>query len=326
MIAIVGGGWFGCHIAKQLKERGTPFRLFEQRARLFDGASGFNQHRLHLGFHYPRTAATRRQSRVGFGRFVEEYPGLSSEVDRNIYAMPKHRSVIDFETYKTIMRHDNLHFTEVDAASLGLVDVEGAVVCRERLIETNQARDYFTRILGDSVEYQSTVTNYQSLGFDQVVNCTYQTWQRGFQDIHYEPCVMLLAASESRQALTLVDGPFNTIYPFEPGLSTVYSVRRSRLGSYGNYQFAQQHLDRFTQEDWRSLCRVVTAEIERYYPAFRDMYQFVDCHKSVRCCSTAASDERVCRILQQGNVIHVLSGKIDSIFYAAAEVLACLDS
>ena len=65
-IAIIGAGWFGCHLASELKNDGHSILLFEKEKDIFAGASGNNQNRLHLGYHYPRSYITREQSKKGF--------------------------------------------------------------------------------------------------------------------------------------------------------------------------------------------------------------------------------------------------------------------
>mgnify|MGYP001573815568 FL=1 len=69
-IRVVGGGWYGCHIALSLIADGHQVTLFERGYKLFHGASGANQSRLHLGFHYSRDAQTRLESRHSFGEFM----------------------------------------------------------------------------------------------------------------------------------------------------------------------------------------------------------------------------------------------------------------
>ena len=66
-IAIIGAGWFGCHIAHQIKKKLNKFdiKLYEKEKDIFLGASSNNQNRLHLGFHYPRSKQTRLQSKNG---------------------------------------------------------------------------------------------------------------------------------------------------------------------------------------------------------------------------------------------------------------------
>ena len=142
-IAIIGGGWYGCHIGSSLKAIGFDVTLFEQHDQLLHEASGNNQFRLHLGFHYPRHYTTRIQSRDGFNRFIERYPQLTQEVPRNIYAVPSKESLIDFLTYRLIMMSSGIEFKEVHYIYPELRNIDGALVCKERVILTERARRYF---------------------------------------------------------------------------------------------------------------------------------------------------------------------------------------
>ena len=62
-IAIIGAGWFGCYIGYELIKSGYDIKIFEKEKNIFLGASGFNQNRLHLGFHYPRSYKTISESK-----------------------------------------------------------------------------------------------------------------------------------------------------------------------------------------------------------------------------------------------------------------------
>ena len=75
-IAIIGAGWFGCHIGSELLNDGHKIKVFEKQKDIFLGASGNNQNRLHLGYHYPRSYVTREQSRNCFDKFKKFYPQL----------------------------------------------------------------------------------------------------------------------------------------------------------------------------------------------------------------------------------------------------------
>jgi hypothetical protein len=124
---IIGGGWYGCHIATSLRALGFQVKLFEQHKRLLHEASGNNQFRLHMGFHYARHSDTRIQSRDGFLRFIERYPGLSQSVPCNIYAVPTHDSLNDYGTYRTIMASSGVHFTEGAPPGIEMTNVAGMV-------------------------------------------------------------------------------------------------------------------------------------------------------------------------------------------------------
>ena len=86
-IAIIGAGWFGCHIGYKLKKKNFNIQIFEKGKDIFENASGNNTNRLHLGFHYPRSIKTREMSCDGYQRFIKQYPNLSIELKENIYAI-----------------------------------------------------------------------------------------------------------------------------------------------------------------------------------------------------------------------------------------------
>ena len=56
-ICIIGGGFYGCYIAKKIKEDFSNFNvnIYEKNNDLLTEAGKNNQYRLHLGFHYPRS-------------------------------------------------------------------------------------------------------------------------------------------------------------------------------------------------------------------------------------------------------------------------------
>ena len=45
-LVIIGGGWYGCHLALSLKEKGFKIKLFEKNKEIFSEASLYNQNRL----------------------------------------------------------------------------------------------------------------------------------------------------------------------------------------------------------------------------------------------------------------------------------------
>ena len=60
-ICIIGGGFYGCYIAKRIKEnfKNINIEIYEKNTDLITEAGKNNQYRLHLGFHYPRSKRTR---------------------------------------------------------------------------------------------------------------------------------------------------------------------------------------------------------------------------------------------------------------------------
>jgi hypothetical protein len=110
--AVIGAGFYGLHIATRLKALGLETKVFEKAEDILAFASGNNQFRLHLGFHYARNFRTRQQSRDGYFRFLERYGKLTELVQENCYLIPQGDSLIDFSTYKLIMMSSGLDFLE----------------------------------------------------------------------------------------------------------------------------------------------------------------------------------------------------------------------
>ena len=154
-VAIAGGGWYGCHIASSLKAHDLDVRLLEKNDHLFSEASGNNQFRLHQGLHYARSAQTRYQSRDGYHRFVERYPRLSRRVESNIYLVPKGTSLVDFDTYFSIMLSSGIAIEKVPLdriPGIAAQHFEGAIRCEERVVLTDKSRAYFSQRLNGIVQ------------------------------------------------------------------------------------------------------------------------------------------------------------------------------
>jgi len=107
-IIIIGGGWYGCHIALFLKSSGYNVTIIEKNSEIFDNSSFYNQNRLHLGYHYPRDYNTRSLCKNNFDKFVEKYNCVIDNIENNYYLISK-SSIIDYKTYKSIYKYENFN-------------------------------------------------------------------------------------------------------------------------------------------------------------------------------------------------------------------------
>ena len=155
-IAIIGAGWYGCHLAKKIIDDGHDVTIFEKSGNIFNGASSKNQNRLHLGFHYPRSFITRKQSKDGFKKFKLEYGFCTKKIKKNIYAIDNKKSILDFETYIHIMKQMGLDFEIVDKPFSRFTNLDGLIKVNEEQILHEKASEYFTDILSENL-----VTNYE---------------------------------------------------------------------------------------------------------------------------------------------------------------------
>ena len=72
-ILIVGAGWYGCHIGLYLKQKKHDVEICEKSSDIFLGSSGYNQFRLHTGYHYPRSSETIEEAKKNYFHFVKRY-------------------------------------------------------------------------------------------------------------------------------------------------------------------------------------------------------------------------------------------------------------
>ena len=199
-IAIIGAGWYGCHLGLSFKSLGFDVVIYEKNERVLNDASGNNQFRLHLGFHYARHHGTRIQSRDGFMRFIERYPSLSREVPENIYAVPKYDSIIDFNTYRMIMSSSGLEYQETKENRLMLKGIDGFLHTPERVLLIYNAREYFSERLNKNLRLGEIVSDLQprdngvvvnGSDYDFVIDCTWGRKSAVPIDIFFEQTLLL---------------------------------------------------------------------------------------------------------------------------------------
>ncbi|KAF5639067.1 FAD dependent oxidoreductase [Fusarium sp. NRRL 52700] len=242
-LGIIGGGWYGCHIAASLRALGFRVKLFEQHKRLLHEASGNNQFRLHMGFHYARHSGTRLQSRDGFLRFIEHYPELSRIVPCNIYAVPTQDSLLDYNTYKAIMASSGVAFTEGAPPGIHITNVDGIMCVPERVLLLSKTRVYFEAALKGALELGRKVSSIQEVddgvlidgeSFDVVVDATWGHYMDLDLEVIYEATLLLYYEGPPEYpAVTLVDGHLASVCHTEvPGLFTLSSVPHTPLGQF----------------------------------------------------------------------------------------------
>jgi hypothetical protein len=333
-VAVAGGGWYGCHIALTLKNLGAEVRLFEQNSSLFQCASSNNQFRLHRGFHYARNARTRCQSRDGFLFFRQRYPFLLKEVEQNYYLVPESRSILDFETYTLIMRASGIDFDICRESPPGVRNISGAIKTAEAVLRVTLAKEYFESHLADVVCFETKVESVNQQGdsvwvnnekFDYLIDCTWGCLLPVEEAIFYEPSLLLYykrRGSQTIPALTFVDGDLCALYPTElTDYYTLSSVIHTPLGQFAQREESEKCIRDVSESLVTERRRLMEEEIRHYYPGFLDQLKYVGPQLSQKTKIVGDSGDRSCYVEQSGRSIVVLSGKIDTIFYAMDQIL-----
>jgi len=319
-IRVLGGGFYGCHLAAALLEQGHSVELHEISDRLFSGASGGIPARLHLGFHYPRSYATRQACQAHRDAFAAQYGHLTRSVPVNIYAVADHDSLIDFGTYRQVLKSE-LEFVTIERPSeFGLENVEGALLTGERHIVTDMARVEFEEKLAGIVRLGRKREPLDSPDWDWTIDCTFCANDSAGVE-RYEPCVTGLLRGPADRAITIMDGPFPSLYPWDPvrGISSITSALLTPRARCATRAQAEKVLASITQAEALGVVEQMIQQMSKYYPQVTREYDIEGAKVAIRAQPRSGSDARLVEVVQvHERVLRVRAGKIDAILHAEA--------
>lgn len=318
-IRILGGGWYGCHLASAFADDGHEVEVHETRGRIFEGASGSIPARLHLGFHYPRSRLTRAACQEHSDAFMARYGQLTSGVPVNIYAVARDRSLVDFDQYVRTLTGEVEFVTIARPGEFGLRNVEGALLTGERHIIPRKAREYFEDRLGDRIKLASPPADLlDDPAFDLTIDCTFCANEAAGVD-RYEPCLVVLLEGPTDRAVTIMDGPFPSLYPWdeERGLCSLSSALYTPLSKeIRTWWEAISAMQSATRREIHNRAQQMIEQMAEFYPAVA-AYTPVDYLLSVRAMPLSGADMRLVDVAQLGErLLRVRAGKIDAVLHA----------
>lgn len=325
MIRVLGAGWYGCHITAALAREGYDVELHELTQSLFAGASGANPARLHLGLHYPRSRLTRAACLEHAERFRLSYGHLTRAVPVNIYAVAAHDSMVDFGTYLQVLQGE-VPIIPIDPAEFGLTSCEGAVLTGERHIVIDEARAHFEKSIGHLVKYGVEPGLVDDPAYELTVDCTFCANDAEAID-RYEPCLTVLLEGPTDRAVTIMDGPFPSVYPWNErlGLCSLTSARLTPLAKdCRSYAEAKDRIrDALASPALLGArCVDMLDQMGQFWPAVRDLFKIADFRLSVRAMPRSGADARLVDVVPIGDrALRVRAGKIDAVFRAEALVM-----
>lgn len=319
-IRVLGAGWYGCHIARTLlADDKHEIELHESGPRLFSGASGANPARLHLGFHYPRSRLTRHMCLDHQFEFMQTYGHLTRGVPVNIYAVAEHDSLVDFGTYRQVLKHDVEYVTIDHPHEFGLKNVEGAVLTGERHIVIDLARRYFELELLPIVKYQMPPGELDDDRWDWTIDCTFCS--NGSEGVdRYEPCLVVLLEGPTNRAVTIMDGPFPSLYPWneDRGLSSLTSAKWTPFSkTCKTYEAAREVLDNLCAQDIEQRSNAMLDSMAHFYPSVKEDYRIAGHKLAIRAMARSGADARLADLAPiGGRALRVRAGKIDAVLHA----------
>ncbi len=318
-IRVLGGGFYVCHIALALRSAGHNVELHEIASRVFSGASGGIPARLHQGFHYPRSRMTRAACLEHNEEFMEQYGFLTKNVPINIYAIAENHSMVDYQQYVDTLTGE-VEFIEIyDPTEFGLSNVEGALLTGERHIVTDWAADYFTKQLGDTLKTGTPFKEVDSNEWDYTIDCTFCANDSAGVD-RYEPCIVPLLEGPTDRAITIMDGPFHSIYPWneDSDLVSLSSAKFTPLSKQcDTWEEANEILRGLTGKEAADRCKEMIHAMSYFYKPINDLYELETLKTSIRAMPLSGADTRLVDVVRVGDrSLRVRAGKIDAIIAA----------
>jgi hypothetical protein len=316
-IRVLGGGWYGCSIALALKQSGIDVELHERAGELFTGASGGNPARLHQGAHYPRNRQTREHCQDHHAAFMHRYGFLTRGVPVNLYAIAAHDSLVDFGTYCQVLKGE-IEFIRVrDPAEFGLKSVEGAILTGERHILVGEARAYFARELADVVRFHVEPCPVDDAAWDWTIDCTFCAMDAAGVE-RYEPCLTAILSGPTDKAVTIMDGPFPSLYPWDEqrGLVSLTSASLTPLARCRSRQEAEEVIAAQSPRARNDRAMQMIQQMEQYYPDVTS-FELARTLLSIRAQPRSGSDARLVDVVHIGSrALRVRAGKIDAVLLA----------
>lgn len=314
-IAIIGGGWVGCHLALKLKKEHEVV-LYEKNNTLFSETSFYNQNRLHLGFHYARNSKTRILCQETFDKFISEYGKMTKKITTNLYCIPEKNSLIDFETYLKIF--ENFEFKKEDNF---FSYVEGCISTKERYIDFKKIHSFFNENLSEIfVEKKISKKELKLLEkkYDLIINATNNhIKQENNEESFFELTVSLLYKqknSTSFGALTFVDGDLFSIFPYDEKIFTVTDVKHTPLKKFKTLNSLVKYKSNISESYIQKKIKLIQDKIIKYYPQFLSDFEYSGFFISTKSKIKNVSDNRHPIIVKKNKTVSVFTGKIQGIY------------
>ncbi len=295
-VVVIGGGIFGLSTAIVLGEAGYKVTVLEKRNDVMLESSLVNQNRVHMGYHYPRSTDTIKESLGALASFKEFYDSSIVTDFVKYYAIAKEGSFTNAENFVRVCEEMDLPLREgyPDAGILNRDMVEACWVTPETIFDYHLMRraavnrvtsNSNIRVLrnvhpsriGVGNSHHIELSDGTELETDVIINSTYAAIDDilrllGRQPMKYqfELCLEAILEMENppdRFGVTIMDGPFCSLMPkgADPRHFIAYHVKHSVLQTQiKNQSPSWGAIENFPELD-------LLEASSQYYPIINDM-------------------------------------------------------
>ena len=333
-ICIIGGGFYGCYIAKKIKEnfKDIKIEIYEKNTDLITEAGKNNQYRLHLGFHYPRSLQTIKQTQEGSKIFINEFRNFVSKPKKNIYLIHK-KSLVKFESYKNIFKKLKIHFKEINLKDIkflkeskmyqGAIDTSEQVILLDKLIPRLKK---FVRT-NCKINFKNEIKKINSKtgkifdkkninkNFDYIINTTYTNPNLGLKKkykIKYEIAGMVkIKNTFKNSAITIMDGPFVSLYPRNKKEASISSVKYTPIKKFRKLSNLKKYLISANKNKKNIERKIINHSKTFFNDRIKIISKGLILSPKVKVLNDKFS-ERVSLVKQNYKTLSILCGKLDA--------------
>lgn len=324
-IAIIGAGWYGLYCALLLQDK-HDITIYEKNNDIFTGASYYNQNRLHLGYHYPKSYKTRMMCLKGYEKFIKLFSNVIEECPKNLYVISK-ESIIDYNTFLQI--YNTTDYEHTINKNTFLKNIEGDLInTKEKIINSKKAKLFFKENLKNvkiiyntnifSIEQHDKVILNNTFEYDFCFNCSYNQLNLNEEKCEYEKTISLIYKRIKKindyDAITIMDGGFSSIFPRDLKNNTYTLTNVIYTPFYKNKNFKKVEEKKLTIEELEHIKINMVKDITKYLTTFDKEFEYDGYFESFKCKTINNNDGRECIITKNKNVVNVHCGKIIGIF------------
>ncbi len=306
-IKIIGAGIFGCVIAYELDRAGHDVIIIEQDSDIMQRASKCNHNRLHLGYHYPRSIETAKQSLDGLITFLTNYKDAIVSHFPNYYMIAKENSHITSKQYIDFCDEIDINY-DIEYPNSNIINkdyIQTSLKTDESVFDY----DILKSIINNLIKHIPIKFNTKFDGniddCDYLINTTYAginqvNKQLGIPEMELklqDVVVPYFKMNSLPFGITIMDGPFCSVLPKGNNKKEflLYSVEHSLVKG-------ELDIDNIYKQS------------EVYFPFLKDVER-VGYWRTTRALPINDNDERLSEIFTYPNhpqIINVLSGKVST--------------
>ena len=335
-IAIVGGGFYGCYIAKKLKDKfksKIELHIFEKNNKLIIEAGSNNQYKLHLGYHYPRSIYTIRQTIDGSKKFKKEFSNFIFYPRKNLYLIHKNSFVKAQKFYK-IFKKFGLKIKYFNIKKLNFIknlsDFEKAFKTEEGVIKFNKLNTFLIKKVESTCNVFKNIKikkidskkgliiddkNNVYSNYDRIINCSYTNPNMGIKNkfiLKYELAGMVKIKNpfKNKIGVTIMDGEFVTLYPRDQFYSSLSSVKYTPIERFKKLEDLYKFQNEFNLKK-NNRIKLIVNDVRKYFNQKLKI-------KNSRLITSPktkiyydAKDQRPSLIRKHKKTFSILAGKID---------------